>query len=637
MIGLLPTPYPGELVHGIVARYARQFATDEQRERLVGLRWLGIEAATQFGLCSAVRIARMGAYADPDAAVDRLLHKHTLLPYSLLFYAAATRQTLLKSLSDDPSHHAESLAEQLQVPYGARKLSFGLRYCPSCAEEDERDVGEPYWHLEHQSAGTSRCERHDRWLWVGPVIRRRLVTGPKELQADVCRPMGHGKPKSVVRRIAEIDQLLRNTKWHERFAKDTRRALLSALRRRRGGSHAGAVSFPDGWREFGSTEWERDRETLWNAGIVGVAALGPHRLTRDIWRLTHDDRQVSCYLGQLTRLEIDVESLVKLEVSHAAQGPRETALFKDLEVCGSRFCSGYDAKHERRLLRRQAAFGECILGSCSICGWQAVTNGGRTLVREYGSAFKREAMRLAYRTLLTNSEQASALGISEKALSLAWSKWQRSGETVEGNKFGYRRPPARRRRATEEAATDRRGSLVTDTEVWKLRPGLHYLDPQYDAQAAEWLGADVPRYERILAASDVLTKSDVAARLRCTLNSVLARVFKGRLLALRRGKLLYLPSAQLDAKHARVRPGYLALFRLAVAKRVNPWDLAEQLVSPVSGDPKGRTLHQLVLANETAAVEKVVARLAPRIPDASERAQSSEGRRKKRKPAGRRS
>ena len=367
MIGVLPAPYPDELVHGIMARYARQFATPESLETLSGLRWLGIEAATQFGMCSAANVVRLGAYTEPLVVIERLLHEHTLLPHCLLFYAEATRLTLLSKFATDSSHHAESSAEQIQVPYGARKISFGLKYCPECAEEDRQSVGEAYWHLEHQGQGTALCLRHDCWLWVGPLIRRRLVSGPFVFRQSERRPMGHGRSKHVVRQLAELDRDLRLVQWREGLALVLRRALLSALRRGRTDGGAGEIGYPDGWRVFGSKDWMGKRKQLWDAGLVCIAALGPHRLTRDIWRLTRNDRPINCVVGQILQLAVDAEALRDSSIEGVATGmgwaSPDAVLYKDVEICGDRFCEVYDPDYEAKMMTRRDQFMEQSRGS----------------------------------------------------------------------------------------------------------------------------------------------------------------------------------------------------------------------------------------------------------------------------------
>ena len=186
-----------------------------------------------------------------------------------------------------------------------------------------------------------------------------------------------------------------------------------------------------------------------------------------------------------------------------------------------------------------------------------------------------------------------------------WRSWKRSGATVDGRQFQTRVSPSRRRMGAAD------GRLKA-SQAWKLRPGLQFLDHQYDEQAVLWRGPDIGRYERIIAATASVTATAAAELLKCRRNYVLFLVISGRLLALRYRRSLLLPLRQFDRRNARVRPEYTGMFKEAVAARANAWDLAEQLSQPVAIDDAGRTLHQIVMAREQELVRSVVEELAQR-------------------------
>jgi hypothetical protein len=160
MIGFFPDPRPDELLYSICTRY---FDWLQYPSRKSVFREL-------FGSAKATAIIDLPSRLDNFVAalplghcytIERLIDEHTLLP----FYSPFLPSERVSHLRHDMEGDNGLLAQMRSGITGSCiHLPKWLRFCPLCAEEDEKQFGDRYWHRLHQVPGVEVCPIHQVFL-----------------------------------------------------------------------------------------------------------------------------------------------------------------------------------------------------------------------------------------------------------------------------------------------------------------------------------------------------------------------------------------------------------------------------------------------------------------------------------------
>ena len=151
MIAVFPEPYPDELVYSVFARYFamsgyrlyRSVAEDILRDPHSHPDVLFL------GRCSEDAAARLAAYKP----LGDVVMKHTMFPCLARFWLSERRRRTFEAIT-----RMEGMLLRMARSYAAH--TNVLRYCPLCAEEDRRELGETFWHRVHQIGGIAICPKH---------------------------------------------------------------------------------------------------------------------------------------------------------------------------------------------------------------------------------------------------------------------------------------------------------------------------------------------------------------------------------------------------------------------------------------------------------------------------------------------
>lgn len=167
MLGFFPTPHPDELLYSICARFSDRVAYPNAKSILQEL----------FGASTASAIIdlpnRLGhlAMVLPAGALTtvHLIGHHTLLSFFSAFLPPARVSLIRKDMqfSSGPAAHMRSGVMGSGIPGLAH-----LRFCPTCKQDDEKRLGEPYWHKLHQLHGVEVCPSHQVFLENSKVALR---------------------------------------------------------------------------------------------------------------------------------------------------------------------------------------------------------------------------------------------------------------------------------------------------------------------------------------------------------------------------------------------------------------------------------------------------------------------------------
>ena len=169
----LPLPYNNELWYSVIARYQSYFKINSRR--------LLLELYGDAACCAIVdlpvRIKNVfqRTYLLQYMKVEEVLFNHTLFPFYTAFLDDGRRKRIENEMLFGENGQGYSCFYLFDRSSRFPDLLF---YCPLCVEEESEQLGEAYWHREHQIPGVGICLRHKIILETGcPGCLRSFVRG----------------------------------------------------------------------------------------------------------------------------------------------------------------------------------------------------------------------------------------------------------------------------------------------------------------------------------------------------------------------------------------------------------------------------------------------------------------------------
>ncbi len=157
MLGFLPRLYPDELLYSWLARYHLYLGNQGPKQTAKDLFGKESQIATPdlpLNLNDLYkRVKHFISGNDND-----LLEKHTFFLYYTCFLSTEIRETVRQNMLFDSRKTALHMLTGVMASGIVDKKFF--QYCPQCVEEDIRNYGETYWHLNHQLPGILVCTKH---------------------------------------------------------------------------------------------------------------------------------------------------------------------------------------------------------------------------------------------------------------------------------------------------------------------------------------------------------------------------------------------------------------------------------------------------------------------------------------------
>ena len=160
MTGFFPDPYSDELLYSVCARYSNQAQYPDKKSVVQEL----------FGISTALAVIDLPAHLGNLIAalplghhytVDRLIDSHTLLPFYTPFHPLERVQRLREDMRGS---NKVSVPGCLGMMANTIPTPASMRFCPLCAGDDARQLGETYWHRIHQVPGVEVCPVHAVFL-----------------------------------------------------------------------------------------------------------------------------------------------------------------------------------------------------------------------------------------------------------------------------------------------------------------------------------------------------------------------------------------------------------------------------------------------------------------------------------------
>jgi hypothetical protein len=168
MIGWFPSPYPDELLYSICARYSEAVRYPNKHSLNADL--LGKESAASV-IDMPFHLEHLASVLPPNQtySVDNLIGRHTLFPFYAPFIGSERVRQVREMMRSGTSNRVHVVAGINKSPI--RRPDW-LRFCPVCAEQDRKRLGETYWRRIHQLPCVEVCPNHLTFLESSPVLVR---------------------------------------------------------------------------------------------------------------------------------------------------------------------------------------------------------------------------------------------------------------------------------------------------------------------------------------------------------------------------------------------------------------------------------------------------------------------------------
>jgi hypothetical protein len=110
-----------------------------------------------------------------------LINQHTIVPY---FKHFCEPQLFEEVLNDIYNGNTQTTHSKMSITAGRINESKWLNYCPQCVDEDVKEYGIAYWHVNHQLPGVSACVKHNLKLKGVIKCRRATIKPPQKISED---------------------------------------------------------------------------------------------------------------------------------------------------------------------------------------------------------------------------------------------------------------------------------------------------------------------------------------------------------------------------------------------------------------------------------------------------------------------
>jgi hypothetical protein len=156
MLAYFPSPYPGEILYSVLARYHIRSGNTNAKETSRDL----------FNSSTTTATADLPSHLDSlinnlpllsKHTVESLIQKYTLYPFYAVFLPPQRADSVMESMK---SENGGSIHSKVGILGNSINTPRYFRFCPLCLEKDLQEHGEPYWHRLYQIPGVLVCPVH---------------------------------------------------------------------------------------------------------------------------------------------------------------------------------------------------------------------------------------------------------------------------------------------------------------------------------------------------------------------------------------------------------------------------------------------------------------------------------------------
>lgn len=153
MLTYFPTPYPGEWWYSVLCRYHVRSGNSKQQttvKELFGKNRVSLGSVFPNGTIRQL-CCQLPSELFP---IKEMILRHTLFPFYMRCQTLSAKNEMLGRL------RRGEMATITSVRKFAERDTWRPRYCPRCAAEEQRRLGEAYWHVDHQIPLMTHCPTH---------------------------------------------------------------------------------------------------------------------------------------------------------------------------------------------------------------------------------------------------------------------------------------------------------------------------------------------------------------------------------------------------------------------------------------------------------------------------------------------
>ncbi|WP_338518410.1 TnsD family Tn7-like transposition protein [Alteromonas gracilis] len=171
-----PRPFSDEAIFSVIQRVVLTHGGGKDKRIL----------STLFGsrslqFCSQFPSVIPHLTCQSNISCDTWITEHTVLPMYRLFTPKKQYESAIEALKDGKGNHVFKV---LGITASREKLTPIAKYCPQCAQADEKNLGLAYWHIGHQLPGLTHCVFHHERLIVMRLSRKQFDVWPEVSSSD---------------------------------------------------------------------------------------------------------------------------------------------------------------------------------------------------------------------------------------------------------------------------------------------------------------------------------------------------------------------------------------------------------------------------------------------------------------------
>jgi hypothetical protein len=199
MLFFFPTPYPDEILYGVLCRYHLRSGNNTGKQSNAEL-WNRILGK---GLLFPADIETLAAQIPQSANLpaERLISKNTIFPLFKPFIPQ-NRSEIISDIMKNGENGRGNVFSVAGLAWTKVTTHKCLRYCEQCVRNDILIYGEAYWHRLHQLPWIYLCPEHETPIFETDIL---IYSLPHEYHPVVCTGINQNqsfKPDFAERLIA---------------------------------------------------------------------------------------------------------------------------------------------------------------------------------------------------------------------------------------------------------------------------------------------------------------------------------------------------------------------------------------------------------------------------------------------------
>lgn len=182
--------------------------------------WVGVAVASAPAIATADLPYNLEALATnleitSAVTVEEVIQRHIIFPFYRAFIPQERSQSIFEAVC---SEDGGGIHSQMGIRASSVRIPKYFRFCPTCAQADQEQYGELYWHRIHQAPGVLVCPHHTDILQDSSVRlqgmnrHESVAASPENCRIHQDKSQYHKKSLEI---LVELAQDARSLLEHE--------------------------------------------------------------------------------------------------------------------------------------------------------------------------------------------------------------------------------------------------------------------------------------------------------------------------------------------------------------------------------------------------------------------------------------